>query len=86
MEDTWGSPNYDLLPKLKSLKIPTLVIQSERDVIPAATAEHIAQAIPGARMVTLQNCGHFSYLECPDAVREQIAALFRDGPGAKRPQ
>ncbi len=77
MADTWSNPEYDLLPKLKSLRIPTLVISGDHEFIPVATAEHIAQAIPNARMVTLKGCGHFSYLECPAAVHEQIDAFFR---------
>jgi proline iminopeptidase len=77
MNDTWSSPGYDLLPKIKSLKTPTLVITGDHEFIPAATAEHITHAIPNARMVTLRNCGHFSYLESPVAFREQIDAFFR---------
>lgn len=77
MNDTWFSPDYDLLPKLKSLRIPTLVISGDHEFIPAATAEHITQAVPNAHMVTLKDCGHFSYLECPAAVREQIDVFFR---------
>jgi proline iminopeptidase len=77
MNDTWSSPEYDLLPKLKTLRIPTLVIYSDHDFIPAATAAHITQAIPNARMVTLKDCGHFSYLECPVVVRDHIDAFFR---------
>jgi proline iminopeptidase len=70
MSDTWSSPEYDLLPKLKSLRIPTLIIHGQHDFLPVSTAAHIAQAIPNARMVTLKDCGHFSYLECPAAVHE----------------
>jgi len=77
MNDTWSSPDYDLLPKLKSLRIPTLVISGDHEFIPAATAEHITEAVPNAPMVTLKDCGHFSYLACPAAVREQIDAFFR---------
>jgi hypothetical protein len=33
-------PEYDLLPKLKSLRIPTLVIYRDHEFIPAGTAEH----------------------------------------------
>ena len=29
-------------------------------------AEHIARAIPNARLVTIKDCGHFTFLECPD--------------------
>ena len=76
MRGSWLLPDYDLLPRLKSLRIPTLVISGDHEFIPAATAEHIAHAIPNARMVTLKGCGHFSYLECPVAVREQIDIFF----------
>jgi len=79
MNDTWSSPAYNLLPKLKGLRIPTPIISGDHEFIPAAAAEHITQAIPNARLVALKDCGHFSYLECPVAVREQIDAFFRAG-------
>jgi pimeloyl-ACP methyl ester carboxylesterase len=34
MNDTWSLPDYDLLPKLKTLSIPTLVIYGDHDFIP----------------------------------------------------
>ena len=77
MNDSWSSPDYDLLPKHKSLSIPALIIFGDHEFIPVATTEHITQAIPNAHMVTLNDCGHFSYFECPAAVREQMDALFR---------
>jgi pimeloyl-ACP methyl ester carboxylesterase len=77
MYETWSSPGYDLLPKLRSLRIPAVVIFGDQEFIPAATAVHITHAMPNARMVTLKDCGHFSYLERPAAVREHIDAFFR---------
>jgi len=77
MRDTWSVPGYDLLPKLQALRIPTLVITGNRDFIPVDTAAHIAQAIPGATLTTLDNCGHFAYLECPGSVRTAVTAFFR---------
>jgi proline iminopeptidase len=77
VNETWASPNgYDLHPKLKGLNIPALVITGDHDFFPFA-AEHIAQAIPNARLVTLKDCGHFPYLECPVALQEQIDIFFR---------
>ncbi|HEV8182516.1 MAG TPA: alpha/beta hydrolase [Candidatus Angelobacter sp.] len=76
MTETWALSGYNLLPKLKTVSIPTLVIYGDHDFIPAATAEHVTQAIPNARMVTLKDCGHFTYLECPVVVREQVDAFF----------
>ncbi len=76
VNETWASPNgYDLHPRLKALNIPALVITGDHDFFPFA-AGHIAQAIPGARLATLKDCGHFSYLECPAPLRQQIDSFF----------
>ena len=77
MNETWASPDFDLLPKLKALRMPALVITGDHEFIPAETAEHIAQALPNARLVTLKDCGHFSYLESPDAVHQEIDNFLR---------
>jgi proline iminopeptidase len=77
MHDTWEIADYDLIPKLRSLRIPTLIIAGDADFIPLAIAERIAQAIPDARLVTIRDCGHFAYLECPDPVRAAIDGFFR---------
>jgi len=78
MAETWSTDGYDLLPKLSRLTVPTLVISGEDDFIPSYVATHIAQAMPNARYVTMKACGHFAYLECPDAVRAAIDGFFRD--------
>jgi proline iminopeptidase len=67
---------YDLLPKLHSLSIPTLVLTGDRDFIPVEIAAHIAHAVPNAELVTLKGCGHFAYLECPAEVRTALDAFF----------
>jgi proline iminopeptidase len=72
MRDTWQVPGYDLLPQLRRLRVPTLVIAGEHDFIPVQLAEHIANAIPGAELVTIKDCGHFSYLECAGDVRNVL--------------
>jgi proline iminopeptidase len=63
--ETWGTRGYNLIPKLKELTIPTLVIHGDYDFIPLETAVRIAQAMPAARLVVLKDCGHFPYLERP---------------------
>ena len=85
MHDTWEMDGYDLLPRLKTLSIPTLVIYGDHDLIPGDIATHIARAIPNARMVTLRNCGHFTYLECPDDVRKAFNDFFGHTRAIARP-
>jgi proline iminopeptidase len=86
MQDTWELPAYDLLPRLASVRIPTLILFGDRDFIPGEISEHIVRALPQARMVTLENCGHFAYLECPAAVRAVLEEFLRQPPVAKGPR
>jgi proline iminopeptidase len=80
MQDTWQVPGYDLLPQLRRLRMPTLVIAGENDFIPLPVAEHIAAAIPGAKLVTIKECGHFAYLECADPLRVAFDDFFARAP------
>ena len=75
-EDTWGSPDYDLLDPLRDLAVPTLVLHGEHDHIPMTVAVHVAATIPHARLVVLPGCGHFAVQEQPDAVAREVAALL----------
>jgi len=72
MQDTWAKPDFDLLPQLKTVKIPTLVLSGDHEFIPASSAEHIAQAIPNSQLTVLKDCGHFTFIECPIPVHEAI--------------
>jgi proline iminopeptidase len=62
-DQTWRASEYDLLEKLRACKVPTLVLHGAQDFIPVACASHIAEAVPGARLVLIDDCGHFAYLE-----------------------
>jgi proline iminopeptidase len=78
IEETSLSEEFDLFPMLRRLKVPTLVMHGDYDFIPVVCAEHIAEAIPGARFVVLKNCGHFAYVESPNEVRGEIARFFAE--------
>jgi proline iminopeptidase len=84
--DTWQLPGYDLLPRLRSLSIPTLVIAGDHDFIPVEVAEHIARAIPNATLVTIKDCGHFAYLERAGDVRNALNDFFRRTRSTQRKQ
>ncbi len=70
--ETLSLPGYDLRPALRTLRVPTLVIAGDHEIVPLTAVKHIADAIPGARMVTLARCGHFPYLETPIIVNDLI--------------
>jgi proline iminopeptidase len=84
MQQTWQDAAYDLLPMLNTLTVPILVIAGDHDFIPVEIAEHVAQALPNARLVTIKDCGHFAYLECPDAVHRAVEDFLRSANGSAR--
>ena len=77
MEQTWLIDDYDLLPALQHLTTPTLVLHGDYDFVPSDCALHVAHAIPNAHFVMLPDCGHFSYLEHPDEVRQAVINFFQ---------
>ena len=71
-DETSRSAGWDLFPALRELDVPTLVLHGEHDFIPAELAAQIADAVPGARFAVLPGCGHFTYLEAPEAVFGEV--------------
>lgn len=65
----------DARPALEGLSGPTLVVAAAQDALcPVSYHEEIVAVIPRARLAVVQNCGHLSALERPDAV----AALIQE--------
>lgn len=59
----------DSRPGLAAIRCPTLVLCGRQDAItPPPAQEELAGAIPGARLVVIEDCGHLSPLERPRAV------------------
>jgi pimeloyl-ACP methyl ester carboxylesterase len=54
---------------LSTIRCPTLVLCGRQDTwSPVSQHEEIAAAIPGAKLVIVENCGHMSPVEQPGAV------------------
>jgi 3-oxoadipate enol-lactonase len=59
--------NYDFVPKLPSVKVPTLVVCGDDDQgTPPAGNRKIAELIPGGRYQGIPNARHFPNVEQPD--------------------
>src|SRR5262245_53806362 len=63
----------DNRPLLPTITCPTLVLVGRDDALtPPSLAQEIADAIPGARLESIGDCGHLSTLEQPDAVNSAL--------------
>jgi pimeloyl-ACP methyl ester carboxylesterase len=54
------------------ISCPTLVVHSERDPIPVEWSRLLADTIPGADYVLLENASHFSMIEDEDELRASV--------------
>lgn len=71
---------FDVRTHLPSMQTPTLVIGGEQDrMMPLAYSEFLAEQIPRAQLITLQNVGHMMQLEDPqrsvDSMRRFVCNL-----------
>ncbi len=63
--------------ELGAIGVPTLVITSDGDrLIPAAVSAPMAEAIPGAELLTIAGAGHLSNLEAPGDFDEGLRGLL----------
>jgi len=68
-----------VLEQLQSIDMPTLVITGNGDTaVPASFSRSIAGAIPGSRVVELDDCGHLSPQERPVEVAEALTTFFEE--------
>jgi pimeloyl-ACP methyl ester carboxylesterase len=65
----------DSRPHLGRIACPTLVVCGRQDALtPLELSEELAGSIAGARLAVVEQCGHLSTLERPEAVNEALAA------------
>lgn len=77
--ETWLSPDYDVLSRLGSTRVPALIIHGANDIVPLHCAAHMAEALSGSRLVVLRDCGHFAYLERPAEIFDAIFHFVPQG-------
>ena len=64
---------------LQYIACPTLVLCGRQDVMtPLSKHEEMAAAIPNARLVVIENCGHLSPLEKPEQVNAEMRAWLEN--------
>ncbi len=67
----------DSVPTLATISCPTSVICGREDSIcPPRFHEFMAQEIPGAKLIVIDDCGHLATMERPQAVTKELLSLF----------
>ncbi|MEW6337618.1 MAG: alpha/beta hydrolase [Acidobacteriota bacterium] len=67
--------------QLGALKVPVDIVWGASDrLMPVEYARRMQAAIPGARLQTLEACGHVPQVECPLALIAALATVLEDAP------
>ena len=70
-------PNYSA-DDLAKISVPVAIVQSEHDeFIKREHAEYLAQSLPNAQLVTLDNVSHFAPLQRPEQFNAAILTFLR---------
>lgn len=71
-------PNYDLVPRLPEITVPTLVTVGRHDWrTPVAASQVIVDGIAGAELVVFEHSGHSPQLEEPELFQATVRDFLR---------
>ena len=72
-QGVWSSlGDFDLVPRLNRLRVPSVVVHGRQDPIPLESSEAGARAL-GAELFVIEDCGHVPYVEQPDQLFRVLA-------------
>ncbi len=69
---------YDWRPLLRGLRVPTIVIHGEADLLPVSLAMETAGTIEGARLLVLPGAGHMPFWEAPEHFFSAVDAFLSE--------
>lgn len=77
--DYMACNRFDLRPTLSTIGVPALFIAGRQDnMVPLRFSESTATAMPNARIVVLDDTGHYAMIEKPQAVLKLVTEFLRD--------
>jgi len=68
--------NYDCSKSFANFKQPVLVLQGKNDIITTDTAQEIADAFPNSKLVLMDNCGHYGWLDASEVYFNAIKSFL----------
>ncbi|PVX46090.1 proline iminopeptidase [Flavobacterium sp. 103] len=76
----WGDmqkTNFDCKNKLSNFKNPVLIIQGKQDIISKEIGEISLKAFPNSKMVLLENCKHYGWLDAKEKYFSTIESFLK---------
>lgn len=70
--------DFDCTYKFKNFTKPVLVLQGKNDIISIETAQEIANAFPNSKLVLMDNCAHYGWLDAPKVYFDSIKSFLNN--------
>lgn len=67
---------YDCAKSFSTFKQPVLVLQGRNDIIKITTAEAIANAFPNSKLVLMDHCAHYGWLDTPQVYLNAVKSFL----------
>jgi pimeloyl-ACP methyl ester carboxylesterase len=65
--------NHNMVPRLRQIGVPTLVLAGERDVLVSARSlDGLCAGLSGVRCERLPGCGHLAFVTRPELIAEKV--------------
>ena len=78
-EHTQASDSPNLADRLDQINMPVLVITGDDDrIVPPENSIRLAEDIPGANLVVIEDCGHVPHEECPNTFMQAVDTFLDD--------
>ncbi|WP_309641525.1 alpha/beta hydrolase [Flavobacterium sp.] len=68
--------NYDCSRKFLNFDRPVLVLQGKNDIITVDTAQKTAKAFPNSKLVLMDHCAHYGWLDVPEVYFANIQSFL----------
>lgn len=75
--DAWLLHDYQVMSHLKDYAAPVLVLAGKQDVLGIETAQSITASFTTARLVVIDRCGHYPWIDNPAPYFGQIESFLR---------
>jgi pimeloyl-ACP methyl ester carboxylesterase len=76
---------HDAEEVLPSIHVPISIVTGDRDLMtPPSTAEHMHRTIPGSRMIVIEGGTHYTPVEYPAVLVDELGRLLDRVPGWER--
>jgi len=76
---------HDAEEVLTTIGVPTTIVTGDKDLMtPPSTAEHLHRAIAGSRMVVIKGGTHYTPVEYPEILVDELGRLLDRVPGWER--